>query len=380
MDSCDFHPIARIFPLLEGSELESLAEDIRAHGLREPAWLFEGKLLDGRNRAAACKMAGVTVKTREFQGTHLEAVAFVWSLNFKRRHLAPSQAAVAEAKRAKLIAEYAAVVEKLKAEAAERKSEGGKKGGKIAGRGRPQRDAQRIAQPKRQPETSTARARAAGTNRRYLELAEDLLERAPEKLVPVEKGEKTLSQVAREVKREKTQAKLAALPSDKYRVIYADPPWSYGSGGPGLDQYGPAERHYPAMTIAELCALDVKGIADENAVLFLWVTSPLLAECWPVIKAWGFEYKASFVWDKVKHNYGHYNSVRHELLLVCTRGSCTPDVSKLHDSVVTVERGTHSAKPEEFREIIGELYIHGNRIELFARRKAEGWDFYGNEV
>ena len=66
-------------------------------------------------------------------------------------------------------------------------------------------------------------------------------------------------------------------------------------------------------------------LAAPDAVLFLWVPSPLLADGWPLIAAWGFTYKASFVWDKVKHNYGHYNSVRHELLLIAPRGSCLPE-------------------------------------------------------
>lgn len=165
----------------------------------------------------------------------------------------------------------------------------------------------------------------------------------------------------------------------KYRVIYADPPWCYNDKRDGKTTG--AEDHYPSMTIEELCALPVKEIAEENAVLFLWVTSPLLEECFQVIKAWGFKYKASFVWDKVKHNMGHYNSVRHEFLLVCTRGSCLPDVPTLYDSVVTVERSEkHSEKPEEFRKIIDTLYPYGRRIELFARKAAPGWEVWGNEV
>lgn len=174
------------------------------------------------------------------------------------------------------------------------------------------------------------------------------------------------------------------MPSNKYRVVYADPPWSYGNSGiiGDTDNYGRAERHYPTMSIDELCAMgaQVREMADDNAVLFMWVTSPLLEECFPVIKAWGFKYKTSFVWDKVRHNYGHYNSVRHELLLICTRGSCTPDVPKLFDSVVEYERtDNHSEKPEHFREMIDTLYPHGNRIELFARRAVDGWDGWGNE-
>jgi N6-adenosine-specific RNA methylase IME4/ParB-like chromosome segregation protein Spo0J len=165
----------------------------------------------------------------------------------------------------------------------------------------------------------------------------------------------------------------------KYRIIYADPPWCYGDK---LTQgYGTADNHYPTMTIEELCELPIKEIAEDNAVLLMWVTSPLLEECFAVIKAWGFKYKSSFIWDKVKHNMGHYNSVRHELLLVCTRGSCLPDNNKLYDSVVSIERSNnHSEKPEEFRNIIDDLYREGKRIELFARKKNEGWDTWGNEA
>ncbi len=164
----------------------------------------------------------------------------------------------------------------------------------------------------------------------------------------------------------------------QYDVILADPPWKYGDQL--TEAYGPTMFHYPAMTVRQLCDLDVRGLAHENAVLSLWVTSPLLEDAFPIIKAWGFEYKSSFVWDKIRHNMGHYNSVRHELLLICTRGSCLPDVPELIDSVQSIERTTHSAKPEEFRAIIDKLYPNGRRIELFARAEAEGWERWGNQA
>jgi len=175
------------------------------------------------------------------------------------------------------------------------------------------------------------------------------------------------------------------LPNGKYRVFYADPPWSYGNSGVigPTDNYGHVHRHYPSMSIDELCALgpDIRGMAEDNAVLFMWVTSPLLEECFAVIRAWGFQYKTSFIWDKVKHNFGHYNSVRHELLLICTRGSCTPDNPTLYDSVQSIERSDkHSEKPDEFRQIVDSLYQHGQRIELFARSSAEGWETWGNQT
>lgn len=192
--------------------------------------------------------------------------------------------------------------------------------------------------------------------------------------------------LAKEIGREdKRQAMKDApnLPDEKYRIVYADPPWQYNDSGviTENDNYGHAERHYPTMRIDQLCLLPIKNMIETDAVLFLWTTSPLLEDSFKVIHAWGFEYKTSFVWDKVKHNFGHYNSVRHEFLLVCTRGSCTPDNLKLFDSVQSIERTEkHSEKPEEFRAIIDELYLHGKRVELFARATHDGWDSWGNEA
>ncbi len=168
------------------------------------------------------------------------------------------------------------------------------------------------------------------------------------------------------------------LLTGKYRVIYADPPWDYGNTMPDIATQ--PDTHYDPITDARLAGMNVKDIAENDAVLFLWVTSPKLEECFPIIRAWGFEYKSAFIWDKVKHNMGHYNSVRHELLLICTRGSCMPDAPELIDSVQTIERGEHSVKPEEFRAIIDRLYPRGKRIELFARRQTAGWDVYGDQV
>lgn len=174
------------------------------------------------------------------------------------------------------------------------------------------------------------------------------------------------------------RAKL--LPEGKFRVIYADPPWEYPR-----DQHSRGEQettlgsHYQSLSYDELAMMAVKDIAADDAVLFLWATSPKLEEALDLAAAWGFDYKASMVWDKVKHNVGYYVSVRHELLLICTRGSCTPDVPELVDSVVVIERSEHSKKPSQFRSLIDRLYPHGPRIELFAREKADGWEAYGND-
>lgn len=164
-------------------------------------------------------------------------------------------------------------------------------------------------------------------------------------------------------------------PEGKYQVLYADPPWEYDFG---FDIHGAAARHYNTMTIDELCKLPIVEIADENAVLFLWVTSPKLRDCFAMIEAWGFEYKTSFVWDKVKHVMGHYNSVRHEFLLLCIRGSYPKQSNTLADSVITVERNSnHSEKPEEFRDLIDTMYPLAKKVELFTDKSVPGWNSWG---
>ncbi|MFN7134035.1 MAG: MT-A70 family methyltransferase, partial [Myxococcales bacterium] len=195
----------------------------------------------------------------------------------------------------------------------------------------------------------------------------------------------TVREAARQVKKEEIEKGGSPLPSGpkRYRVIYADPPWQYSDARSigGYDATA-AEHHYPTMSVAELSALDVKGLAAPDSVLLCWATFPLLDDALEVVRAWGFTYKTAFVWSKRRPNFGHYHNASAELLLVCTRGSCTPDADRREDQVQVVERtGRHSAKPEEFRELIDRLYTHGHRIELFRRGAAPaGWDVFGNEA
>lgn len=97
-----FHPFAEVFPLLEGADLDALAADIKDHGLREPIWLYDGQVLDGRNRFLACCAAKVEPRYRAFDGTDAEALAFVVSANIQRRHLTVQQRAMAAARIAAL--------------------------------------------------------------------------------------------------------------------------------------------------------------------------------------------------------------------------------------------------------------------------------------
>jgi hypothetical protein len=89
------HPLAQLIPLIAPGDLNRLRDDITANGINEPLVMFEGKVLDGRNRLAVASVTGITVQLREFDGDEAAAKKYVWSLNAARRHLTIPQLALA---------------------------------------------------------------------------------------------------------------------------------------------------------------------------------------------------------------------------------------------------------------------------------------------
>lgn len=182
----DFHPIANIFPLLGEDALAALRDDIASNGLQYPVITFEGKILDGRNRYTACKLAGVDPQFEEFEGTKADALKAVWSWNVTRRHLASDQVAVALGLRLKLDAEFAAEVQAIRQEAESKKKTGKKDLTQNFAEGRDERT------------TDHRLAEAAGTNRTYLAQARKLIDASPELAQDVLDGKKKLHAAIKE--------------------------------------------------------------------------------------------------------------------------------------------------------------------------------------
>ena len=175
------------------------------------------------------------------------------------------------------------------------------------------------------------------------------------------------------------------LPKKRYHILYADPPWMYQrnqyQGRSGKDAGG-AATHYPTVKTEDMMKWDIESIAEDNSLLYMWATSPLLDHAINLGNAWGFKYvTVAFVWDKIASNPGNYTVSNCEICLVFKRGSIPQPRGKRNvQQLVSAPRGRHSQKPHVIRKNIELMHPTQTKIELFARRKYQGWDVWGNEV
>lgn len=186
------------------------------------------------------------------------------------------------------------------------------------------------------------------------------------------------------------------LPDKKYQIIYADPPWDYGGkmqfdksstkeGNKGWAReifISAANFKYPTVKTKDLMKFPISEICDDDCLLFMWSTSPHLAQAIQLGEAWGFEYKTiGFVWDKMNHNPGQYTLSNCEVCLIFKRGRIpTPRGARNVQQLVRAARGKHSVKPNEVRDNIMKMFPTQAKIELFARQKNDGWDVWGLDV
>jgi ParB-like chromosome segregation protein Spo0J len=225
----DFHPLADIFPLIDGAEFDELVGDVREHGLREPIVMFEDMVLDGRNRYRACEAAGVEPTFTVYTGD--DPISYVISLNLRRRHLDESQRAMVAAKLATL-----------------------KLGDNQHSEGLP---IGRSSELLNVGERSVARARevidrgatelvqAVERGRVSVSAAADIATQPiEEQREIVARGEREILRAAQDIRARKAEIRRAErierlavtcnqnppFPSDRrYAVLYADPPWHFQS-------------------------------------------------------------------------------------------------------------------------------------------------------
>ena len=174
----------------------------------------------------------------------------------------------------------------------------------------------------------------------------------------------------------------------KFSVIYADPPWSFKTWSKkGMDR----SPDYPVLNGNDIYALDIDSIANDNSVLFIWATSPMLKQALTTIGAWGFEYKTiAFTWiktcklqpDKLFTGLGYYTRANSEYCLLATRGKPLTRLDRGVHSVVMTPIGEHSEKPIDVFWRIDRLFGQLPSIELFSRKPITqfNWTHIGNEI
>ena len=185
----------------------------------------------------------------------------------------------------------------------------------------------------------------------------------------------------------------------KYKIIYADPPWSFSNGlrTSKKDENGKYIFYKPNTTVGKsyetqsgdwIKNLNVSAISDDNAILFMWTTDSHLPLALEVIKSWGFTYRTiGFIWNKKEKSgkqvcyMGIWTMKGSEICLLATKGKIHNQIQshKVRQLTEAVRR-EHSQKPDLIKDKIIQLMGELPRIELFAREKTEGWDVWGNEV
>lgn len=223
--------------------------------------------------------------------------------------------------------------------------------------------------------------------------------------------------------------------SKTFRVIVADPPWPFNDTLKMSDVARGAEANYSVMSISDIQQLPVKDLTDpEGTLLALWVPSSLLQEGLDTMKAWGFFHKQTYIWVKIKKDplqnirkvfldifkvfdpfkekmtskkflesmkksiisissydrlgemlafgMGRLFRQTHEICLIGINNTKIYKhlKNKSQRSVSLAPNLRHSAKPEDLQDSLDEMFVEGNKLELFARRVKPNWICLGNEV
>lgn len=187
----EYHELANMFPMIEGEYFERLREDIQNHGQQEPIRLYEGKIIDGRNRYKACLKLNIEPNVEEYTGD--SPVSYILSLNLHRRHLTSSQ----------LAAYLVDVLPRLEEEAKERRQS----------RLKQNTVTEKIPEREQGEARKIAAENFPGTNARYISDAKRIKAKRPEEFEAIKAGDKKISKVVREMKEDSQTDSAASEPT-----------------------------------------------------------------------------------------------------------------------------------------------------------------------
>lgn len=400
---------------LRPDRIAELAESMKANGLLQPIVLRTGRgngyyLVAGNHRFEAAKALNwPSIRANIFEGMNASAAELAEiDENLIHFDLSPAERAMHVARRKVL---YEELYPETKRGAAPAKREG--KGGKLKSQNETLTFVDDAAK-----KTGKSRATVARDAKRGKDIAPDVLsdtigtsldkgeeldalaelgERSKAKqreLVDKAKsGEKVsarteLKKDKRAEREQELGAKQSALPDQPQGVIVEDYEWDFEvySRESGMDRH--AANHYPvsddAHTAEEIVerTKDRLACAADDCALFMYATVPHLAIAIDVLRLRGFRYVTNWAWDKVKAGTGYWNRNRHEHLLLGIKGNIPcPAPGQQWESLLSIEATKHSAKPEQFLEMIERYFPNLPKIELNRRGPARpGWSAWGNQA
>lgn len=373
------HRVAALFPLMSPAGLRELARDIRKQGLVEPILTYDGQLLNGRNRLAACKLARVEPKTIQWRGKR-PTVAAVISCNMQRRYFSTAQRAMIAVKVERL---FAAEAKKTTPTGLSHHIEAQSRAATALGV-----TARQVTAAKRLQKEAPVVAKLAAAGLVNMLQAKTLSRLEPHEqhsaarqLRKGEKARKVLGALRLQRKRALADA-IRSAPCTPVRgcfeVIIVDPPWSYDQNVETSTTRVRGLVNYADMSVEQICALPVGRKAKRDAVLWLWTTNAFMRHAYQCLDAWSFVEKTILTWDKETMGCGRYLRNVTEHCVLAVRGNPLIDLRNQR-TIIREKRGEHSAKPEAFYSLVDQL-CPGSKLEMFARRKRKGYTAWGSEM
>ena len=376
---------------LKDSEYKELEKSCLEYGIRDAIVTWQGYIIDGHNRYEIAQRHNLDYKTIEMQFDS-DVDVKIWMIDnaLSRRNLNEWQDYNLRELKRKL-ENNKGVKEQVKG--------GGDKKSVLF-----KKNKSDIKKDNERHNTREIIADDLGWSSSKVAKADVVKKRATEEQIQkLENNDATISQVYHEIKKEEkknvVKEKVEKYKEEikdisdfdidifntdkKFQIIYADPAWSYWESGQKNQSL-----HYQTMSIKDICDLPINKISDDNSILFLWITYPILKESFDVIESWGFKYSTcGFVWvkkNKKSDSYffgnGSWTRANSELCLIATKGSITrldASISQIVDERIS----EHSRKPLIVKKLITDLVGDLPRIELFSRNKEkDGWFNWGNNI
>ena len=361
-----------LIPPLTAEEYKQLEDNIIKEGCRDALVVWNGYIVDGHNRYEICQRHGVEFKTVEHTFTGKEE-AKIWIIDNQngRRNLTDGWKYELKQERKRLLADKGIKAQGTRTDLL---SPNDKK----------------LSTPH---DTRKQLATELGWSTGKVAQADYVWKHGDEEIkAKVKSGDETVkgaySQVRREQRKDEIEQQkvaiasgVAQLPEGVFEVIAIDPPWDYRErGGYGADQHDVNSNRggvdYATMTVEEI--KNIKIPAADDAVVFLWTTHKFLYDAFDILRDWGFDYKATIVWDKEKIGIGRTLRLQCEFCLLGIKGKPVLNIGSERD-IIREARREHSRKPEAFYTFV-DRFVVGRKLDYFSREGREGWSQYGADT